>query len=221
MKKAQTLQQRLKDRRSKKVIFLSHCILNENTRYLGGACRGGCVREITQQCLDNDWGIVQMLCPEQQAWGGVTKRWLLMAYGIKGIYLYHMRNLILPLFLWYTNLIYRRLAKATADQINDYLVSGYSVIGVIGINGSPSCGVSTTLGFGKSFELTASMDIESVTVDQMNTIIRQCIIGGRGLFTARLQEELKKRRIDVPYGAHDLIAEIDGKTPTLGILSSL
>jgi len=41
MNKVQSLQRSLKDSRNGKVIFLSHCILNENTRYLGGACRAG------------------------------------------------------------------------------------------------------------------------------------------------------------------------------------
>ncbi len=221
MKKAQILQQRLRDNRSKKVIFLSHCILNENVRYLGGACRGNCVREIIEQCLDGNLGIVQMPCPEQHAWGGVTKRWLLMTYGVKGTFLYHVRHLLLPLILLYTKLIYRQLAKATADQVNDYLTSGYSVIGMIGIDGSPSCGANTTLDFERSFELTASMDVESVTVEQMNTIIRKGLTGGKGLFTTALQKELKKRHIDIPYHAHDLIAEINGKTSSVGTLLSL
>ncbi len=216
MNKARTLQQRLKDSRSKKVVFLSHCILNENTRYLGGACRSGCVREIVEQCLESDWGIVQMPCPEQHAWGGVTKRWLLMVYGTKGTLLYSMSSLFLPLFLLYTRLIYGKLAKATANQINDYLASGYSVIGVIGIDGSPSCGVNTTLDFERSFELAASMDIKSVTVEQMNTIIRQGLTGGRGLFTIALRKELARRDIDLPFGAHDLIAEMNGETSSVG-----
>jgi hypothetical protein len=38
----QLLLERLKDERSKRVIFVSHCLLNENTRYLGGAFRRGC-----------------------------------------------------------------------------------------------------------------------------------------------------------------------------------
>ncbi len=218
MNKTQTLQQRLKDSRSTSVIFLSHCILNENTRYLGGACTGGCVREIIEQCLNSDVGIVQMPCPEQHAWGGITKRLFLMAYGIKGTFLYHMRCILLPVFILYTKIVYRKLACATANQINDYLVSGYSVIGVLGIDGSPSCGVSTTLDMGKSFEMTASLDVETVTVGQMNTIIRQCLIDGRGLFTAILQNELKKRRINIPYRAYDLIAEINGNTSSSGTL---
>ncbi len=69
MDKTQILTQRLEDRRGKTVVFLSHCLLNENTRYLGGACWGGCVREILEACLVLEVGIVQMPCPEQQAWG--------------------------------------------------------------------------------------------------------------------------------------------------------
>lgn len=216
MKKAETLQQRLKDRRSKKVVFLSHCILNENTRYLGGACRSGCVREIVEQCLESNWGIVQMPCPEQQGWGGVNKRWLLMSYGTKGTLLYRMSGIFLPLFLLYTRLVYGRLAKATADQVNDYLVSGYSVVGVIGIDGSPSCGVNTTLDLVRSFDLAARMDIASVNVEQMNAIIRQSLTHGRGLFTLALQRELTRRGIDVPFDAHDLIAEMKGQRSRAG-----
>ena len=41
-------------------MFLSHCLLNENTRYLGGACRPGAVHEVVQACLDGGLGIVQL-----------------------------------------------------------------------------------------------------------------------------------------------------------------
>lgn len=41
---------RLRDARGRRVVFLAHCLLNENTRYLGGACRAGCVQEILAQC---------------------------------------------------------------------------------------------------------------------------------------------------------------------------
>jgi len=97
----------------------------------------------------------------------------------------------------------------------------FSSDGVIGIDGSPSCGVNTTLDIEKSFELTASIDVESVTVEQMNAIIRQGLTNGKGLFADALQKELKKRHVDIPYGAHDLIAEINGQTSSEGTLLSL
>ena len=91
----QVLLNRLADDRSKRVIFLSHCLLNENTRYLGGACRAACVREVVEECMDRDLGIVQMPCPEQQAWGGVLKRTMLRAYGMRGKMLDRFRPLLL------------------------------------------------------------------------------------------------------------------------------
>jgi len=212
MDKPAILKQHLKDSRSQQVVFLSHCILNENTRYLvGGACRGGCVREIVDQCLDHDWGIVQMPCPEQHAWGGVLKRWLLLSYGAKGQLIYRFRGLTLPLFVGYSRFLYRRLAKAVADQVDDYLNSGFAVMGIVGIDGSPTCGVGKTLDLQKSFDLTANINVASVTVDEMNEIIQQCLVDGNGLFTALLQAELKKRQWDIPYAAHDLMDEIKGK----------
>src|SRR5512134_1840085 len=73
---------RLRDARNRRVVFLAHCLLNENTRYLGGACRAGCVKELLAQCIDLGLGVVQLPCPEELAWGGVLKRHLLRAYGI-------------------------------------------------------------------------------------------------------------------------------------------
>jgi predicted secreted protein len=210
MNKVQSLQRNLKDSRSGKVIFLSHCILNENTRYLGGACRAACIREIVEQCMDKDIGIVQMPCPEQIAWGGVTKRLMLLAYGAKGTFFYRILSLFLPLFLFYTKVVFRRVARETAGQIKDYLASGFSVVGVMGIDGSPSCGVNKTLDFRRSFESAACIDMETVTVEHMNAIISEALIDGRGIFMGMLQDELGKRFIHVPFTAHDLIAEIQG-----------
>jgi uncharacterized protein YbbK (DUF523 family) len=80
------------DCRSKKVIFLSHCLLNENTRYLGGACERGAVPSVICECFERGYGIVQMPCPEQHVWGGVLKRHLLRYYGSQGTLLYRSIN---------------------------------------------------------------------------------------------------------------------------------
>ena len=63
---------KLADERSRRVVFLSHCLLNQNMRYLGGP-----------------------------------------------------------------------LAREVAGGIEDYARSGFEVVGVVGIAGSPSCGVLT------------------------------------------------------------------------------
>ena len=110
------------------------------------------MREIVEQCLAADIGMVQMPCPEQLAWGGVSKRLLLRAYGAKGTLPFRLRRILLPSILAYTRFVYRRTAKRTAKQIEDYLDSGYTVVGVVGVDGSPSCGVGKTLDLQRSFD---------------------------------------------------------------------
>ena len=53
------LQARLRDERGGRVAFVSHCLLNENTRYLGGAFRAGGVAELVGQLLEDGVGLVR------------------------------------------------------------------------------------------------------------------------------------------------------------------
>lgn len=200
---------RLQDSRKKKVIFLSHCILNENVRYLGGAFRGGCISEIVEQCIKNDIGIVQMPCPEQMAWGGVLKRWMLKVLQDRRWFIRPVRLLLLPLFLMHTKRVYRKLARDVGKQIEDYLASGFEVVGIVGIDASPSCGVEQTLDLHKI--LLDLLTTETLDRTQINNLVRRNVVKGVGLFTDELQHVLHKRHIDVPYIAHDLLAEMDGK----------
>jgi uncharacterized protein YbbK (DUF523 family) len=55
-------------------VLVSHCLLNENTRYAGGATRPGVVAEIIDELIAAGYGIHQLPCPERGAWGGVLKR---------------------------------------------------------------------------------------------------------------------------------------------------
>lgn len=201
--------EQLGDRRSRKVVFLSHCLLNENTRYLGGACRAGAVQEVVQACLDGGLGIVQMPCPEQHAWGGVLKRRLLWFFGSEGKLRYRLRNVLLPLLLWYTRRIYRRIAREVANQVADYQSSGLTVVGIVGVDGSPSCGACRTLDMKRSFELIGQFPPDAHAED-MNAIIRACLTEGSGIFLELLRKEIERRGLGVPFLAHDLIAELRG-----------
>jgi predicted secreted protein len=202
--------EQLCDQRGKQVVFLSHCLLNENTRYLGGACRAGGVAEILHACLDRGLGIVQMPCPEQHAWGGVLKRRLLRFFGSQGTLLYRLRNVLLPVLLWYTRRVYRKLARQVVDQVEDYLSSGFTVVGIIGVDGSPSCGVRQTLDVKRSLELVGRLGTAARAAD-MNAIIHACLAAGRGIFIEQLRSELGRRGLSVPFLAHDLVAELQGR----------
>lgn len=205
------------DRRSKRVVFLSHCLLNQNTRYLGGACERGAVPPVVRECLDRGYGMVQMPCPEQHAWGGVLKRHLLRHFGSRGTVLHRMRGLLLPILLWYTRRVYRRLARQVARQIADYLSSGFEVVGIVGVDGSPSCGTLRTVDLRRSLQRVAALT-PSATSQDMNAIVLESLIPGRGLFLAALQRELDRRGLHVPHLAFDLPSELQGKpiTPIFG-----
>jgi uncharacterized protein YbbK (DUF523 family) len=206
--------EQLLDGRGRKVVFLSHCLLNENTRYLGGACRRGAIDEIVQVCLHNGIGIVQMPCPEEHAWGGVLKRRLLWFFGSEKTVRYRWRNALLPLFLWYTRRVYGKIARQVADQVADYQSSGCTVLGIVGVDGSPSCGVHQSVDMKHCLELVGQLQ-PTARAGDMNSIIERCLVGGRGIFIELLRKEIKRRRLETPFLAHDLIAELHGSVTPL------
>jgi predicted secreted protein len=160
-RKTETIAEKLKDERSRKVAFIAHCILNENTIYLGRAFREGCVDEVVDQLQSEGIGIVQMRCPEQRAWGGVLKKALWLGLDTRHT-LYWFHWLYMPLFLLYTKLVYRSLAREVAREIKDYMDVGFEVVGIVGIRGSPSCGVYTTMDLANAAERMAGMSIEEL-----------------------------------------------------------
>lgn len=208
----QELLEKLEDERSKRVIFVSHCLLNENTRYLGGAFRQGCVDEIVDRFQREGVGLCQMHCPEQRAWGGVLKRYMLPIYGSQGTLLYRLRHVLLPLFLWYTKWIYRRLAKEVVRDIEDYVRSGFEVVGVVGVGGSPSCGVWSSLDLGRSLEVVAGCPLARLNRRVMNEeVVAACLSEGEGLFVAAIQRALRRKRLSSRWYEHDLLNEIRGQ----------
>lgn len=68
----------------------------------------------------------------------------------------------------------KTLVKQTVYQIQEYQKNGFSILGVVGINRSPSCGVNTT-----------SMNDKEVN--------------GQGVFIKNLQEELKRKNIHLNF----------------------
>jgi uncharacterized protein YbbK (DUF523 family) len=208
----QFLLERLEDERSKRVIFVSHCLLNENTRYLGGAFRPGGVDELVDGFQREGMGICQMHCPEQRAWGGALKRYLLPIYGSQGTLLYRLRHVLLPLFLFYTRLVYRRLVKEVVRDIEDYVRSGFEVVGIVGVGGSPSCGVWNRLDLRRSLEVIAGCPLARLDRRVMNEeAVAACLSDGEGLFVAAMQRELRRKHLSVRWYEHDLLSEIRGQ----------
>lgn len=195
----------LGDDRGRRVVFLSHCLLNENTRYLGGAFRPGAVTEVVEPFLRDGTGICQMSCPEQAAWGGVLKRHLLRFYCRPA--LRPVARAALPLFVAYTKLRYRFLARRVAREISDYVASGFEIVGVVGVGTSPSCGVVTTLDMAQMLEMIVGCPLARIDRRVMNGQVAVHARRGRGLFAAALVGELARRGLQVPVLEHDLRSE--------------
>lgn len=209
MKKLDKLINALEDQRGKEVVFVSHCLLNVNTRYLGGAFRKGSVIEIIEDLMAMGVGIVQMKCPEQYAWGGVLKKYLWIALDSKGAIIFFIKPLLLKVFLAYTRSIYKRLARETAYMIRDYFRSGYRVLGIIGIDGSPSCGVTTKLDMKEAFDYFANQKIDHIERINFNAeLYDKCIAKGKGIYFEEIMKILKSQNIDMPIYGHSLIAEM-------------
>lgn len=208
-RKTRQLITRLPDKRSGRVVFLSHCLLNQNVRYLGGATRAGTVDEIISRYQRDGIGICEMLCPEQLAWGGVLKRHTLRLYASRGSLSYRFRHFLGGLFVRYTRARYLLLARGVAQQIADYTASGFDVVGIVGISGSPSCGVNTTMDLGQAIEGVSRCELNQFTTKGLNEgIVLRTRRRGVGLFIRALKGELDGQRCTVPFLETDLSEEL-------------
>jgi predicted secreted protein len=203
---------KLGDNRSKKVVFVSHCILNENTRYFGGAFRRASMFEVIKKLYEQDIGIVQMKCPEQIAWGGVQKRFIWRVMGSRNKIVYKFRALILPVFMFVTRLTYRRLARDIIRDILDYVDAGCEIVGVIGVDGSPSCGVLKRLNLKCSLEVLAALNMDTMNSTNLNDQLYSCCLEkGKGVFVAELKRQMKMKNVDTPIYFVDIIREMQGE----------
>ncbi|MDQ2091514.1 2-thiouracil desulfurase family protein [Marimonas arenosa] len=213
----------LADQRSGRVVFLSHCLLNQHTRYLGGACRSCCVQEIVQQCIALDLSMIQMPCPEELAWGGVLKRRFLQLYGLSRRW--HLPGFAMAALAEVAGVLTRhqarRLARRVAQQIQDYSAAGWQVVGIVGVDGSPSCGVRQTVGLRAAVAAFAALDPATLTREAQNATISALVEPGNGLFITALRAAMAKRGLDVPILGHDLMAELRGETSPLDLETAL
>ncbi|KPV61686.1 MAG: hypothetical protein AOA66_1656 [Candidatus Bathyarchaeota archaeon BA2] len=117
----------IQDKRSRKIVVVAHCILNQNSRVLGIAYYPGMIKEIVDVLRKCEVGVVQMPCPE------LTYAGLLRGIQTKEQY-------DTPAFRRYC----RQIASGIADQVQEYSRNGFKVLAVLGVDGSPTCGVDET-----------------------------------------------------------------------------
>ena len=128
------------DPRSKKVIMLSHCLLNQNSISDGTADFPGQFNEIIELLMINRIGIIQLPCPEFLCLGldrrdpnGASRPLLDENSRIREL-MREQRSVI----------ILQNKADEIVMQVQEYRKYGFQVFGVIGVDRSPSCGIETT-----------------------------------------------------------------------------
>lgn len=158
-----------KSKEKKRVVFVAHCLLNQNAKVAEFARFPGVVSPIIDLARKKGYVVEQLPCPELLAMG-ITRWWT-----TKEIY---------------DNPGYRRhcagLAKFTADMIERYSKNGFDVR-LIGLDGSPSSGVRFT---GSSEPIWGGRPRASVEEFKL--------VPGKGVWIEELEKELLRRGLALP-----------------------
>ncbi|HLR20633.1 MAG TPA: hypothetical protein VK087_01375 [Tissierellaceae bacterium] len=136
--------------RSKRVIFISHCILNQNTVVPPLARAKGAYREIIERLMENGIGIHQMPCPEYEYLGLSRKPMSKLEYDTD-----NYRNLC------------KKIANDILKTIKEYLNNGYNIIGLVGIKGSPTCSIREEQGIFME-EVFSLLNSEGILLDRID-----------------------------------------------------
>jgi predicted secreted protein len=128
------------DKRSKKVIFVAHCILNQNTKLDMCAHYPGPIKETIQYLMDQGYGIIQLPCPELM-YLGLARQTDEAAHPTVE---QEDTRIARRMREDKARALFQQIADDILFQIEEYRQNGFEVAGLVGINGSPTCGVDTT-----------------------------------------------------------------------------
>jgi predicted secreted protein len=157
------------DARSGKLMFVCHCLLNQNACVRGIASEPAAIRPLVTLLLDNDVALYQMPCPEMTYYGSMRWGQVKKQYST-------------PMFRKHC----RELAEGLFDQVESYLSNGHEVIGFVMRDGSPTCGLNRA---------AVSADKDQVWGGMVWHIPLQRFAQTQGVFCEVLQAEAKLRGI--------------------------
>jgi predicted secreted protein len=189
----------LRDGRGKQIIYVNNCLLNQNARFPGAAVREGAFTELVQALLDRGLSIEQLPCLECIGLGGVARRRLfqyrsLLANAYRSGW-YPLLKPFMNVRLWAFKRRCKQEAINVVKRMKDYLNEGYTLTGVIGVNDSPTCGVTRTMDiveFIRRLVTDASSDSS-----QIPQLIQQTLVEGTSYFVGAIMNELRRRGMDV------------------------
>ena len=110
--------------RSKKLLLISHCVLNQNA-VIDGWERASGAFPVAKTLIESGLGIIQMPCPEL-LFGGLERPSMTHADYNTDDYRQLCRELLAPYI----------------KQIKNYIKNGYVLQGLVGIHNSPTCSIT-------------------------------------------------------------------------------
>ncbi|KNF07530.1 putative secreted protein [Gottschalkia purinilytica] len=181
-------------KKEKRIVLLSHCILNINSKVEGLDEYPSHINNLLKYFIDNNIGMLQLPCPETIVYG--IKRWG------------HVKE-------QFNTQFFRKQCKEMLEpivyQVSDYINNGYEIVGVIGIDGSPSCGVNKTC--------SGNWGGEFIDIDDTKKKIENLVmIEEKGVYIEVLEELLNLHKINIPFYAVD---ESNGEKSILELISIL
>lgn len=173
--------------RSKKILLLSHCLLNANAKVERIALYQGALTDLIVPLIERGYGFLQLPCPEMlhggmARWGQVKEQY------DTPFFRRHCETLLRPIL----------------DQIIDYRAHGYEIVGCIGVDGSPSCGIVKTCRGKWGGELSGNLDLQA-TVDSVR------LSEERGVFMQIFGALLEQNGVALSFYA------IDESNPTASV----
>lgn len=184
------MERNVDDARGGKILFVAHCLLNQNAKVRGIARFPAAVRPVVDLLLDNDIAIYQMPCPEMLYLGAMRWGQVKPQYDS-------------PMFRRHC----RRLAEEVLDQFEDYRRCGYLVPGFLLTDGSPVCGLKKTPVPAEDGEEWGGM---------VWSLPSQRFADGPGVFSEVLKTEAARRNLEnIIYLSFPEVAEAGRMEETL------
>lgn len=165
-------------KRGRKIVLLAHCILNPNAKTGGIAQTPGAIPDVVEGLLRDGVGMIQLPCPEQtfagcRRWGMTREQYDTPRFRR------HCRDILLE----------------AVEQAEDYLNNGYEIVGIVGVDGSPSCGVGMTCAGYEGGEIALLKTLKELPACTMTE--------GPGVFMECFSSMLRERNLSIPMTGID------------------
>jgi len=164
-------------KRSRRVLIVCHCLLNANAKIYPLALTGGVYHEVLEAYIRDGTGIFQLPCPEISYLG--ANRW-----GMTREQYNH------PNFRFHCV----EILKHPVDQIQTLFQANHEITGVLGMDGSPNCGVNLICEGFTGGEICSQNNISS-QIENLR------LVRGQGIFMGILSDMLQTKNISTKFFA--------------------